>query len=184
MKGNRGFTLIELLVVISIIGMLSSVIFASIDSTRAKARDARRLSDMRQMVNALELYASNNNGRYPNTGSNYSNPRPWSWTISALGGEWIPGLNSQYIPSIPVDPKNTHPAYTSATDADYTYIYNSDGRGYCIQISLENHSLCNGVAAAGSPGPIEYTSPTYVGSWKVGVSDPVVCRVRFGFGGC
>ena len=37
-KNNKGFTLIELLVVISIIGMMSSVVLASVNVTRDKAR--------------------------------------------------------------------------------------------------------------------------------------------------
>jgi type II secretion system protein G len=56
MQQARGFTLIELLVVIAIIGILSSVVLASLNSARAKSRDARRISDMRQLSNALELY--------------------------------------------------------------------------------------------------------------------------------
>lgn len=60
------FTLIELLVVISIIGLLSSVVFASIGSARAKARDARRMSDMNEIAKALELYYADH-GAYPIT---------------------------------------------------------------------------------------------------------------------
>lgn len=55
-KNSVGFTLIELLVVISIIGLLSSIVLTSVNSARAKARDARRKSDLRTISLALELY--------------------------------------------------------------------------------------------------------------------------------
>src|SRR5262245_18472105 len=57
----RGFTLIELLVVIAIIGVLASIVLASLDSTRKKGRDAKRLSDIKQLQLALELYYDNYN---------------------------------------------------------------------------------------------------------------------------
>lgn len=55
-KTSPGFTLIELLVVISIIGVLASVVLASLNSARGKARDARRKVDLNQIRTALEFY--------------------------------------------------------------------------------------------------------------------------------
>jgi len=64
---QKGFTLIELLVVISIISILSSVVFSSLNTARSKARDAIRYSDARQIKNALEMYFSTY-GYYPTCG--------------------------------------------------------------------------------------------------------------------
>lgn len=63
-KEERGFTLIELLVVIAIIGILSSVVLASLNSARQKGRDGRRVADVKQLQLALELYYDAN-GSYP-----------------------------------------------------------------------------------------------------------------------
>src|SRR3989344_4393130 len=52
---SKGFTLIELLVVIAIIGFLSSVVLASLNSARAKGRDSRRASDLKQIANSVAL---------------------------------------------------------------------------------------------------------------------------------
>lgn len=66
MRNNKkGFTLIELLVVIAIIGILSSVVLASLNSARQKSRDARRVADIKQLQLALELYYDSNSSVYP-----------------------------------------------------------------------------------------------------------------------
>jgi type II secretion system protein G len=65
---RRGFTLIELLVVISIIGLLSSIVLASIKDARQRAEIAKFKEEMISLRNALELYKSDH-GDYPN-GSN------------------------------------------------------------------------------------------------------------------
>jgi len=66
MKKQKGFTLIELLVVIAIIAILSTVVMAGLNSARAKGRDAKRLSDIKQLQSALELCFDNGAG-YPST---------------------------------------------------------------------------------------------------------------------
>lgn len=67
-ENQEGFTLIELLVICSIIALMSAVALIAFQSARSKGRDARRLSDMVQMNNGLELFFAQFRG-YP-TGTN------------------------------------------------------------------------------------------------------------------
>ncbi len=64
MNHKKGFTLIELLVVIAIIGILSTLSVLALNSARARARDAKRISDVRQIQTALEMY-HNEKSVYP-----------------------------------------------------------------------------------------------------------------------
>ncbi len=66
MKGQKGFTLIELLVVIAIIGILSSVVLASLNSARGKGANAAVKSGMANMRAQAELYYDGNNQSYAN----------------------------------------------------------------------------------------------------------------------
>ena len=59
-----GFTIIELLVVIAIISLLSSIVLTSLQGARVKARDSKRVQDLIQLRNAIELYRAAND-RYP-----------------------------------------------------------------------------------------------------------------------
>lgn len=65
MKERRGFTLIELLVVIAIISILASILFPSFAQAREAARRASCTSNLRQLGIALGMYASDNDGTYP-----------------------------------------------------------------------------------------------------------------------
>ena len=93
MKGvrARGFTVVELLVVMAIIGLLSSIILATLNTSRQKARDNSRQTSLRQVQIALDLYY-NAYGTYPAS-------------MSAL----VPG----FIAALPKDPLN-------GTDYGYT----------------------------------------------------------------
>jgi prepilin-type N-terminal cleavage/methylation domain-containing protein len=58
---RRGFTLLELLVVISIIGLLSSIVLATLSSARSRARNAQTIQTIRQYILAIELYRNDKN---------------------------------------------------------------------------------------------------------------------------
>ena len=64
MRAAPGFTLIELLVVIAVIGILAGLVITSLGGTRAKARDAKRLADLRAVSLALKTY-HDERGSYP-----------------------------------------------------------------------------------------------------------------------
>lgn len=63
---SKGFTLIELMVVIAIIGVLSSVVLSSLNNAKVKARDTKRITEIKQMINALEIYRMTYN-QYPDS---------------------------------------------------------------------------------------------------------------------
>ncbi len=88
---NKAFSLIELLVVIAIIGILSSIVMASLSSARLRSRDSRRVADMKQVQIGLELYYDEF-GSYPRC-DNQANARE-------CFGDMTVELNSKgYIPS-------------------------------------------------------------------------------------
>jgi len=134
-KKNKGFTLIELLVVIAIIGLLSSVVLASLNSARKNARDTKRKVEMLDVKKALEAYYSDN-GSYPVTttaGWNLAQPSYWNGhclsTTHAVNktDDYIPGLTPKYISVLPKDDCNRN-LYGSG--GYYGYFYRSDGAGF------------------------------------------------------
>jgi type II secretion system protein G len=140
MNRQKGFTLIELLVVIAIIGILATIVMGSLNAARMKARDAQRMSDLRQIKNALMLYYDDH-GKYPQptggsfTGYMQSNtPADWSQLQAWLGS---------YMTKVPVDPLNTMQDTVNAWgDGDYIYIYAAGGGydDYLLTAQFENHS--------------------------------------------
>ena len=125
---NNAFTLVELLVVIAIIGVLSTLSVIVFNNARAKARDSRRLSDVKQIGMALELYYDDK-GRYPPP------PTPTGTPITGLclsnSGFTSTCGTIPYLQKIPSDPlPNIH----------YTYSYLNSGESYRLGFNLEQGS--------------------------------------------
>lgn len=75
---NKAFTLIELLVVIAIIGILATVVIASLNSVRSKARDAKRKNELQAISKAYQMYYADN-GAYPaNSAHSVQDGTAWS----------------------------------------------------------------------------------------------------------
>ena len=142
LKESKGFTLIELLVVIAIIGILASIVLASLNSARKKGRDARRVSDVKQLQTALELYYDANNSSYPTQGTLTTST---STTATALAGLTTGG----YISVIPTDPSNNSTGeyvykYIS-TDGDASSVAACSDAGECLGYIIVAHTETNGV---------------------------------------
>ena len=123
---NQGFTLIELLVVIAIIGLLSSVVLASLNTARIKARDAVRLSDMRQIQLALALYYDSNNA-YPSNSDNDCS----GWDAGFNGG---PGSGDPFIKPLEDNnfiPKTPGDSIATSNCGGYSYYRYNAGSYAC-----------------------------------------------------
>ncbi|MDP3970361.1 MAG: prepilin-type N-terminal cleavage/methylation domain-containing protein [bacterium] len=121
---RKGFTLIELLIVIAIIGLLATLAIVSLTTAQQKARDTKRIADLKQLQNATELY--------------FSEVTPGSYPAATTWAAYAADV-ADYISVMPIDPTN---------DTDFYYVYadNDTGDEYVLGATLENttHSALNG----------------------------------------
>lgn len=139
---RKGFTLIELLVVIAIIGVLASVVLASLNTARRKSRDTRRVADIKQIQLALEM--------------EFDKATSYPAALSTL-------VTDGFIPSVPQDPILTRVCGAAVAP---NYCYAVSGTSYyhlganleeSTGTALQSDKDCNSTALT-CPAGVAYTN--------------------------
>lgn len=95
---KSGFTLIELLITVTIVSLLSGLVMINIYGNLAKARDAKRKNDLREIKTSLDLYYNTVGNVNPGTGNIYPPSQNSSWPPNFSGTETIYGCGTVSIP--------------------------------------------------------------------------------------
>ncbi len=113
-KLNKGFTLIELLVVIAIIGILASVVLASLNTARNKGSDAAVKSELAQLRSNGAIFYDTNNQSYgtlatavctsPGTNNVFASSTSIITTLNtnANGGAYCTANGASFVITVPL----------------------------------------------------------------------------------
>lgn len=150
-RTQKGFTLIELLVVIAIIGILAAITLSSLNTARAKARDAERRNEVRQIGLALQMWAVDHGDMWQSLGDagcgRISDPYPspeYGGARLNAGGDPASYptsvidclLNEGYLSSPIADPIQGG-SYSNPTNGVHLYMKTSCDSGTYIYAKLE-----------------------------------------------
>jgi len=159
--GKSGFTLVELLVVIAIIGILSTVLILQLSGARAKARNIKRNSDIKQLVTAFQAGFADT-GSFPVSG--------WACVSASCYDGWdflpnavVDNFLAPYLPQKPVDPDDGSRGYGGYIYANPTGPWvGEDGSSYSGALLFWNVEPPTGPNICGPAGKAYSTSIKYI----------------------
>jgi prepilin-type N-terminal cleavage/methylation domain-containing protein len=124
LNNSNGFTLVELMVAISIIGILSTIVYANFGEARKASRDDIRKTSLKEMQLAIEFYKAQYDV-YPVAGCGVGTAAFADASASCVA--YVTGLTPDFIPALPTDPN-------SENVVGKGFMYRSNGTDYKLMI--------------------------------------------------
>lgn len=160
-KKRVGFTIVELMIVIVVIGILASITIVAYNGIQARARDVTRKSDISNLADLIEIYATKHNGQYPLSSGSTAINSSWSTTGDASWANLV-ALLSPYG-TVPTGDPSGKPGGMGSYN--YSYFGGHMPTGYCggnllYLITYKLEAEPNQVVAKGDcpATTIDYTS--------------------------
>jgi general secretion pathway protein G len=97
-RQRRGFTLLEVLIVLAILGVIAAMVVPRLLGQQTAASEKATAISIKSIESALDLYAVDHQGQYPQGGQEILQTMTQPWTDPLTGRERQP-----YLDNIPLD---------------------------------------------------------------------------------
>lgn len=133
-KSKKGFTLVELLTVVGAISVLTGILLPVLEKARRQAKAIKGISNQRQIVYVVNLFAMENDGKYPESVATIGFGSHWHWqeptmitacrprerrlhrSMSAYLGSYIRDASILFCPNAPSKYKYLQEAWDAGDD--------------------------------------------------------------------